>query len=580
MVDSRELIENHLETAQSNEELKTGLEQIPRTDLSTHAHVWAKALLEKNPDDFLSIYRHGLVTHQHQDLIMELLDAVEIHEQARFTDLLFEKLQDADYVNQRLRDLMQSGLTDESIKTTLKTMFMPVKGRWESKSYLKLDDETALALYKRLGDFILPLFRRCLTYSPEQPEGYTETLQAIEDKQGRDTSYYQMFRFITNEAQYHRELRLVLDNPPEKNVGGFLWNLRPNHYQKFDIPEDIVDAMLKKFKQDAEWFLRQTSAWYGAIIIHQTMLDGNHVDVLRILNQLRYSNPGAIKATEAEWVKYAYDHAPAYFEKFLKYNLKDKAIIRVVLPLAKDRGQLDLYQHLYGRLATAKEWHQAITDILSQAKSPGEIVYELDWIDIPDNTIRLSDELAVQLYRKHPLMFQEFIRRHAGVTNARSFDYPLLKEAMTARDDDSWWAIFREVATVRLWEESLQDLLNQDIAPEQIAEELEKRHPAKIKPPTTALRPFLDRYGEAVLPYLEKRIKMLTEKRLKQLLSLDIDRAELRRELEKLSRRQPGDFQQMIHIWLPAIYDPESNFPGYAHSTEFILAFTGKSWFG
>ncbi|MEO1286211.1 MAG: hypothetical protein AAFV93_00480 [Chloroflexota bacterium] len=561
MTDISQQIKQSITDTKINNDLKQKLNQISHGDLRRHAKVWAFALLERNPQDFLNIYRQGLNQTEHRDLIIQLLDTINFHEQPNLANVLLEKLHTSDLANAYLRGLITLFVSNAKLLNTLRTMYANSSTYWYPPSYLKLDDETAFLLYKRLKKDIIGLFTRAMRYSPENPDGFPKTLGAILKNEGRSNEYYQVYRVVTNEQQFHEELRHAIKNPPEQRRYRFLYHLRPNHFHHFDIPEDLVNQLLAKFGADVENFLRETSGWYGAKVLREHIKTADNQTLLQVLFQIQ-RNQNALKSTEAEWAQAVFERSPSYFEKFVKYNLKNKEVMAQVLPLAKQHGQLDLYQHLYRQVITKEEqWQQAVRDILDMEKSAGETLYELDWIDITNNwNARLSDDLALRLYQLHPTTFLEFIRRHVTVRSTQGFEYPQLRDAIVQEDEETWWQIFREVATIQLWQESLDDLLQVDVPADQIADELEKRHPTKLKPPTSSLQPFLEKYGDALRPYLERHVKLLTEKRLKQLLALDLDRATLRQELEMLSRRQPRDFQNMIHIWLPALYDGNSNF--------------------
>jgi hypothetical protein len=248
---------------------------------------------------------------------------------------------------------------------------------------------------------------------------------------------------------------------------------------------------------------------------------------------------------------------PAVFEKFLKHNVpRNRAdVIKDLLPLIRANGQLDLYQTFYGYIVNKDDWNGQIRDLLQRDQTPAELLYELDWLDVSEK-VYLLDETAAALYQRDPRTFRDFIEAHLSI----SIHYARLREA-AADDETFWWEIFRASATAKMWQAEMAKLLEAAVPAENIAAELEKRHPTNnAQPDPTILAKFLEKYGAAALPYMEKHVQLLTRDRLKSLLALDIERGDLRRELETLANRQPGEFENMADLWFPALYDPDSDF--------------------
>src|SRR5262249_13319047 len=149
-------------------------------------------------------------------------------------------------------------------------------------------------------------------------------------------------------------------------------------------------------------------------------------------------------------------------------------------------------------------------------------------------------------------VFGEFVRARV---KRGTYDTDELRENLLKTGDEAlYWLLFREWANNDSWHAELEDLFQRDISADKIVAELEKRHPNHQEGIDPAiLRHFYQKYGEAVIPYLEKHLSVVSRKRLEKLLTLKLDRTTLLRELESMARSQPIDFRALAEIWGPVI---------------------------
>jgi arsenate reductase-like glutaredoxin family protein len=187
----------------------------------------------------------------------------------------------------------------------------------------------------------------------------------------------------------------------------------------------------------------------------------------------------------------------------------------------------------------------------------------------------LTDEVAAALYNSHASFLHSFIFHNLAPNRS----YPALLAATEGTDD--FYPVFRQVADGKIWKAQMEALLALDIPAEQIESELEryqlnrrltsggfrstKDMDAKV------LKGFIDKYGEAVLPFFERYIRWATEGRIKSLLALEINRAELLRELNVLARREPQAMSRISHVWAIPLYEKGSSF-----FESFLIRYIGR----
>jgi hypothetical protein len=208
-----------------------------------------------------------------------------------------------------------------------------------------------------------------------------------------------------------------------------------------------------------------------------------------------------------------------FFETFLLRNLDGRLhadIIRNLLPQVEAAGHDSLFQGLYHKRLSAMDWQtrpgEWNRDILALACSPEpdeRVLRAVQRREMRWSWLALTEETALALYRRNPAVFRDFIQLHVWRSwGDQRKAFPELRAAARRQGDDALsWFLFRRLADKQEWEAELRRLLHQNIPAEHLADELRKRHPEYVwDADADRVVDFLEKYGAAVLPYVEEHL--------------------------------------------------------------------------
>lgn len=584
-VDIRTKIERLLKSDLTDLDLVELLEDLQRTapkSFREYSTLWAPALYERDPHFFQTF----IVKHLHRsqvDVINQLLEKAEADGHQNLFTQLYERVVDEDRWNAEILSLAQSNASDEDVQRALE-----YRGNYYQR-WVRLKEETTLILYQRAaksspknqrggwyyGDDATQHIRKLLNYMIEQKRfvensdfsRLQKAAQAAED----DELYWVIFRATATQAQWQQELQSLIDHVTSHPI---TQELQKRYIRGYEMSRDVILGLIEVYGESVISFFEQNVPYFTEQALRTVLeLDIDNVSLMREINQLRWRNYQLFPKMAHIWAPALYERDPVYFEKFLVTNLSHQQtkIIREMLPHIKEDGYDSLYRSLYGYVARNDEWNAEVLELAQSDMSDARVERAIDRIDIPSGwyyrktNLMLKDEPATALYRRNANLFQDFIRRYVSINlyaQGAIRNYSLLIEAVQeSGDDEYYWILFRKLADNTAWQAELEKILESDVSADDVVVELEKRHPDQPQQVNAAiLAKFVEKYGEAVLPYFEKHLSWVTENRLKALLALDVQRGELRSELEAMARRQRRDFAQLASIWAPALYDSESEF--------------------
>lgn len=222
------------------------------------------------------------------------------------------------------------------------------------------------------------------------------------------------------------------------------------------------------------------------------------------------------------WAPALYTRDARFFEVFLLRHLDgNEDTIRALLPRAEADGHEALFAGLYRKVADEDSWN---ADLLALAMSPVpdvEALRAVRWRDVGRSWYALAEEPALALYRRNPALFGEFVREHVqGADRGRSGFKQLRAEALQRGDADLAWDLFRKFAEPADWAAALGELLRADVPAGAIVAELRRREPEYLRNLDAGLlADFLEKYGAAVLPYIEENVTWIGRKGASRLLA-------------------------------------------------------------
>ncbi len=243
--------------------------------------------------------------------------------------------------------------------------------------------------------------------------------------------------------------------------------------------------------------------------------------LLRELSNLAQN--GDLLAHADLWAPALYERDAAFFESFLVRHLQantthQRDSIRSLLARAEADGHDSLFQGLYRKIAREEEWNNELLALAHSSASDAEVQQAVLRRDLSSLWFALTPETAFDLYKRSPALFGGFIRQHIqrrwwrGQHSEERRYVPLREEAQRNGDEELAWLLFRKFSSEQDWRGELQRLLKQQIPASQIVPELEKRHPEYIwQTNATILIDFIERYGMAVLPYIDRNIHWLRQ---------------------------------------------------------------------
>jgi hypothetical protein len=133
----------------------------------------------------------------------------------------------------------------------------------------------------------------------------------------------------------------------------------------------------------------------------------------------------------------------------------------------------------------------------------------------------LGDEAALPLYRRNPTTFAPFILAHVQRQwDGDDEDFAQLRAEARARGDEAtYWALFRELAEPSEWAAELRQLLKHPVPPSEILGALRQRQPHDTDELDAGIfADFVERYGAAVIPYIEENLEWVAPRQAARLL--------------------------------------------------------------
>jgi hypothetical protein len=224
------------------------------------------------------------------------------------------------------------------------------------------------------------------------------------------------------------------------------------------------------------------------------------------------------------WAPALYRRDAHFFAPFLLDHLHrdQEDVIRSLLPRLEADGDDGLFHRLYRRIIDEASWNQDLSTLATSSLSDAEVLRALDRRRVTrERGFDLSEETALQLYRRNPKEFAPFLlaQIRGGWGENRPHYAALCAAARQHGDDEFYWSLFRRIATPAEWAESVRALLHQHPAAHAVADELDRRHPEFIEElDGGVLAAVLDDYGAAAAPYIEQHVTLVTRKGAARLL--------------------------------------------------------------
>lgn len=523
---------------------------------------WALRIYERSPYIFSDFIAKHLSADDHREVIETLLERTEADNQDQLFQKLYPKIANPERYNQDVAWLVANAPDFGAIIHGMQLR----RGDWTL-----ITEDTLTALYRRDPEAFEQNVQSELLYTYHYslfklPPGKLEHFRQMLGRKYPNTRLYTLLfqRFATSEEWYAEVRRLMRAHP--RNIVHEL-QIRHPHDSSMQLPPDLLDALVRTFGNAVLPYLNHTSPVYIRRRLEDLFQSEKDDGVL--FNKLQeFARMGApFQALTPFWAPYLYRRNTDLFENFILWNAESKPeSLTALLTEAQRDGSDAFYRKIYAKQAEKANWNTEIKSILQSGSGIGTLMRDLDRLDIQQErrnqqTIFLNDQNAAALYHRGLDLFQEFIWRYLPTG---PHEYPLLIQAVEESGDmDFFRRIFRKVASSSHWEAEMKHLLEQNLPPDQILEALEQRKPADVKQVNPAvLAEFMEKYGEAVLPFFELYLDWTSPARLTALLDLDIDRAELLRELQAIVRRQPAEFVSRANIWAPRLYEKSPDFFG------------------
>ncbi len=217
------------------------------------------------------------------------------------------------------------------------------------------------------------------------------------------------------------------------------------------------------------------------------------------------------------WAPALYQRDAFFFEAFLLRRLESRhaEIIRTLLPLAEAAKQDALFTGLYRKIVEEAGWNADMFELAQSAQSDEQVLAAIERRDTGNRWFTLGEDVALAFYRRNARLFASFIQRHVHRSWwGRRNTFKRLRDEVKARGDDELsWALFRELAEPSEWEASVKHLLREQVPASAILEELRKRHSSHLwEANTDILGDFVERYGAAVLPYIEENLSWIAHR--------------------------------------------------------------------
>ena len=224
------------------------------------------------------------------------------------------------------------------------------------------------------------------------------------------------------------------------------------------------------------------------------------------------------------WGPALYQRDPDFYQRFLLRHLgpREADAIRELLPRAEADGRDELFHGLYARVTRPEAWNTELLALARSAEPDERVLAAVLRRRLSGYWFILDGEAALALYRRNPSLFGDFVAGsvRSGVAESDGTYSELLDEAKGRGDDEFYWRVFRQVADPFDWDRAARQLLEKQVPAEAILAELRRRHPVYARDLDAAvMADLLEKYGRAVLPYIEENADWISRKGAVQLLA-------------------------------------------------------------
>ncbi len=377
----------------------------------------------------------------------------------------------------------------------------------------------------------------------------------------------QLFKNFATREEWHARVRHLLTNIQE-GISQRLEEIHPTR-NDVELDDELQEALIRVHGDAVMHYLNFFSSRRFTKLI-QNALDQNTDSeaALKAVSEIRQQNWAQFWRMSCVWAREMYKRNAVAFGKFITQNIDPKAqCLGELTAWARRDGYTALFSQFAARWDNRAYWNHDLREVLGRTEiSFGSLMKEMERLDIRRNGgwyvthTFIDDDNAAALYRRGAEQFREYIWRYIPRYDAGGYTL-LIQAAQHAGDSEFFIRVFRRTATGREWTAEMERLLARDLSADQILPELEKRKPARTQDvDPKILHRFLQRYGDAVLPFFENYIDWTTPERLEALFALNLPGGELQRELQTIARRQPVEFAARAEHWALRLYDINADY--------------------
>lgn len=468
-----------------------------------NADLWMPFVYDHAPDQ-LEYFAHHHVQGRHSAMIDSLLKRAKADKRHGLFRVLYRIVAGQPGWNADVLELARSAVPDSEVRAELDRMDI---------RHFVLNDQAAAALYRRSP----ALFRDYIWDHLGRERGkHNEFLLAVEES--GDAGFFQLvFRRIAGREAWERQIERILtqDIPADQIVDELnKWHLNAMP----GVNRDLLNRLLARYREAVLPYFERALNWASESRLRSLLaLDIERGALLRELAAIASRQPREFTAQARVWALPLYERGPDFFGSFLVRYLdrSQEYVIRQLLPLMERDGKTKLYRDLYERYIREDEWQHEIRKLIETLHSDDELERALARRDV--RFMRLPDSTALLLYERDPERFRGFIKNHLTAGRwwrwaERQEPFNRLRAAAEKRADrDLLNALASLTDSARNWRHEAEALLHSDIPPAKVAAALEAIHPQRDWEVSGSdiLIDFVDRYGEAVMPYVLKHTRWI-----------------------------------------------------------------------
>jgi len=560
-LDLRARLKGLLEAPLSNTDLVRELvdlaEDTPR-DFRALADVWAMPLYQRD----LSFFETFLLRYlppEPSPLLDQLLEAAERDENDTFFERIYTWVTYKDQTrwNADVLALAASSKSDDEVWKAISR-----RGRYYGD---KTNDEAITALFRRNPARFKEFVERALPYNAH--DTFPQIYAAVAELMPNSDLHRSVFQRLAPHADWVNKVReLLATSTKSKHFMAVVLTWQP--HGSTELPADLGEAILMKFGVNVRDFVTQhvpalNATLAGELFSPERMKALSDQELFEYLSKVQTGIGAMTFRTNAErWAILLYERntpeCDQYLTRHLRYGGNFKTTVLTLLRRAKADKRYALYKALFPYQLPEEAWNQELEEAAKAPLSDADFLAELDRLD--GGYFQLDDFTATALYARYPGALWTFMIKRINPSKI----YARLLELVRGRDPNGDYPrLYRRVSRGEDWGIQIQHLLEQDIPADKIGEELNRWHPASLSgADPKLLKPLLDKYGEAMIPYLERAVDWVSKERIAALLNLDIPRGDLLRELAAIASRQPNEFAEMARIWAPKLYSMSPDFFG------------------